>query len=51
LGILPNNRTEPEDAVSRLLHFQCPNGTDNGRASCPAGHADYFGVSRADQGA
>jgi len=31
--ILPKNRTEPENAVSGFLHFQCLSGTENGRAS------------------
>ena len=49
LGILPEIRTEPENAVSGLLLFQCLSGTENGRASCPAGNTEYFGVSRGDE--
>jgi hypothetical protein len=45
LAVLAKIGTESENAVSAFLPFQCLGGTENGRASCPAGNAEYFGVS------
>jgi hypothetical protein len=40
LAALAKIGTESENAVSAFLHFQCLGGTENGRASCPAGNAE-----------
>jgi hypothetical protein len=45
LAVLASIGTESENAVSAFLYFQCLGGTENGRASCPARNAEYFGVS------
>jgi hypothetical protein len=45
LVVLAKIGTESENAVAAFLHFQCLGGTENGRASCPAGSAEYFGAS------
>jgi hypothetical protein len=48
LAVLAKIGTESENAVFAVRHFQCLGGTENGRPSCPAGNAEYFGVSLAD---
>jgi hypothetical protein len=44
LAVLAKIGTESENVVSAFLHFPSPGGTENSRASCPAGNAEYFGV-------
>jgi hypothetical protein len=45
MAVLAKIGTESENAVSVFVQFQSLGGTENGRPSCPAGNAEYFGVS------
>jgi len=44
LAILAKISTAFENAISECLHFQLPEATENGGASCPAGIVELIGV-------